>query len=76
MIVEEEEVFISEVEVPYLLLSTSECSPLFIDCNRWVSTRGNQICKKHRSCVNIRISNYHSITEHVTLDNNDDTFQT
>ena len=28
----EEEVFISEVEKSYLLLSTSECSPLFIGC--------------------------------------------
>ena len=72
----EEEISISEVEVSYLLLSTSECSPLFIDCSKWVSTRGSQICKKRKTCVDIKISNYHRFTGHVTLDNNYHMFQT
>ena len=46
----EEVIFISEVEISYLLLSTSECSLPFIDCNRQVSTEGiykyvKMICK-------------------------------
>ena len=71
----EEEVFISEVEVSYLLLSTSVRNPLFIDYCRWVSTGCSQVWKKRRTCVDIRISNYHRITELVTLDNNYHMFQ-
>ena len=72
----EEVLFISEVEVSYLLLSTSECSPPCIDCSRRVSTEGSLICKKCRTRVGIRDSNYHKITEHVTLDNNYHMLQT
>ena len=70
----EEEVLISEVEVSYLLVSTSECSPLFIDYRD--GYLGSQICKKLRTCVDKGVSNYHRITGHFTLDNNDDMFQT
>ena len=72
----EEEVFISEVKVSYFLFSTCECSPLFIDYTRWVSIGGSQICKKRRTCVDIRVNNYHRVTEHVTLDNNHHMLQT
>ena len=70
----EEKVFISEIEVSYLSLSISECSSLFIDC-KMVSTGCIQIWVKRRTCVDIRISNYHRISELVSLDNNYHMFQ-
>ena len=58
------------------ILFVSDCSSLLIDYVRWVSTGCSRICKKHRTCIDIRVSNYHRITGHITLDKNDDVFQT
>ena len=48
---------VEKVEVSYLLMSMNECNPLLIDCSRWVSAGGSQICKKCRITGHVAIVN-------------------